>query len=315
MKRLFLLALLALTLAAVIHPVKGKTATYPPGIMFAGLLNNLHFQSENGFFNLGNQMQAVFLPEGTKGHVLLKKADGSEICKYPFSLELIKAPYMRFDFLQPINLKTGQSSPNMVMKEPGYYVLEFYADNALFYKFPFGISKVSSEDPFAGGDVYVLEGAWSDWAYLFYSEANPEQSLVWKVWLRHKGRGEKDLKIKIEVTRDKDKKLICTSRGDMTHSVRAEWVRFEFDLINPMELTSGGAYFKAKDLLAVDGGYTLTMKIDGKIYGVWKFNIAGGKLQPVGQAERGKANPLTFIEGGKDAFWFKKQCPCQSDAQ
>ena len=117
---------------------------------------------------------------------------------------------------------------------------------------------------------------------------------------------EKDVKPRIEITRDGDSKLVCVSR-DITLSIRPEWVRYEFDMIFPKEGTSGGAYFKAKDLLGTDGDYTLTMKLDDKPYGTWKFSIAGNKLQLRGRAERGKADPLTFIEGGRDAFWYCRE--------
>ena len=305
MKKLLIAFLLILATTLLTIPANVKTATYPPGVMFASLLNNVKYRPD-GMFELGNQMQAVFLPAGSEGHVLVKKADGTELFKIAFVLEEIKPPYTRFDFREKTDLKTGAKAYAYVKLEPGSYILEFYSGDSLFYKLPFSTSTVGSPDPFAGGDVYLIDGAWSNWGYLFYSEANPESSIIWKMWLNNKGHGEKDIKVRIEVVRDRDKKLVCTSREGMTHSVRAEWNRFEFDLISPMEGTSGGAYFKAKDLLAVDGAYTLTAKIDGKIYGIWKFSIAGNKLVLTGQAERSKADPLTFIEGGKDAFWYKK---------
>ena len=298
--------LLILATALLIMPVSVKTANYPPAVMFASLLNNMEYRSD-GSFDLGNQMQAVFLPAGTNGYVLLKKADGAGLCKISFTMEAIKPPFTLFSFLEKTNLKTGEHEYAYIkLEEPGNYLLDFYSGDTLFYKFPFSISKVSSSDPYAGGDIYLIDGAWSNWGYLFYSDANPENSITWKMWLNNKGHGEKDIKVRIEVVRDKDKKLVCTSRGDVTYSVLPKWNRFEFDLISPMEGTSGGAYFKAKDLLAVDGAYTLTVKVDDKVYGVWKFSIAGNKLVLTGQADRGKADPITFIEGGKDAFWYKK---------
>ena len=80
----------------------------------------------------------------------------------------------------------------------------------------------------------------------------------------------------------------------------------ELDMIFPPKGSSGGGYFKAKDLVGTDGKYKLTMKLDGKSYGEWKFAVSGGKPVPVGRAARGKADPLSFVEGGRDAFWFEQ---------
>jgi hypothetical protein len=49
------------------------------------------------------------------------------------------------------------------------------------------------------------------------------------------------------------------------------------------------------------------MTIDGNVYGVWKFKVSGGKLNYTGNTVRGQADPLTFVEGGKDAWWYMKQ--------
>ena len=86
-------------------------------------------------------------------------------------------------------------------------------------------------------------------------------------------------------------------------------------MIFPPKGTSGGAYFKAKNLMATDGDYTLTMKIANKPYGVWKFAVKDHKLNYTGRTLRGKADPITFIEGGRDAWWYGKQKPEKKDQE
>ncbi len=292
MKKLTLLVIALLLVAALSLPA---VAEYPPGIMFASLLNNVRLVSNNASFSLDNQMQGVFMPAGAKGWVIFRKADGAELYRFDFKTELIKLPYMRFDFMTATDLSSGQSSLLMFpFKEPGSYVLDFYLEGAKFYTFLFSIAKKSPSDPFAGGDVYLIDGDWSSWAYLYYPKADPGNSL------------SLDYAPRIEITRDKDKKLVCTSRENQTISLHREWNRFEFDMIFPMVKTSGGAYFKAKDLLAVDGSYTLKLALSGKLYGTWKFSVKGGKLTYGDRTDRSKADPLTFIEGGQDAWWYKK---------
>jgi hypothetical protein len=161
-------------------------------------------------------------------------------------------------------------------------VLDFYLESGRFYTFSFSTSKLSGSDPFAGGDFYFIDGPWEDWGYLYYRDADPTQSFHFKVWLRNYAHGpDRDVKPLIEVHRGGT--LVCTSR-QMTLTLQPEWTRFDFDLIFPMEGTSGGAYFKA----------------------TWSFKVAGGKLNYTGRTVRGQADPLTFVEGGRDAWWYEK---------
>jgi len=305
MKKLYWKAVLILALLAGM----AFALEYPPGLSYSTVLNGIKMRPSEGALRLDN-IQATFLPDGAEGYTVLRKADGEKNYRFDWKTQLIQAPYSLLDEYKCTDLRNNQQcTPGFVsLKEPGNYVLDFYAADGLFYTFPFAVSKLAGSDPFAGGDAYFLEGDWSKYGYLFYSGANPEQSLIWKVWLRNKAiEREKDVKVRVEIIRDKDKKLICTSREGETKTLNHEWVRYEFDMIFPMEKTSYGQYFKAKDLLAVDGAYTLTMKIDDKPYGTWKFSVTGGKLNYTGRTDRGKADPLTFIEGGRDAWWYGKQ--------
>lgn len=158
--------------------------------------------------------------------------------------------------------------------------------------------------------MYFLNGAWSDWAYLFYPNADPEQNLLFKVWVRHQDHSviRKEAKIRIEVIRNKDKKLLCTSR-DGSWTLPYEWTRFEFDMAFPTAFDRNdlGEYFKTKHLLAVEGDYTIKMTINGALYGTWNFSVVGGKLSYTGRTERGKADRLSFIEGGRDAWWYQRR--------
>ena len=109
--------------------------------------------------------------------------------------------------------------------------------------------------------------------------------------------------------RDQDGELVCSDRGPTTtYTLKPKWTRLAIDMVFPEgKEVPHGTYFKAKHLLEKDGACTLTMKIDDKPYGVWKFEVEGGKPKHLGRAARGSANPLTFIDGGRDAFWYAKE--------
>jgi len=297
------------TLIAILLCGIAFAGTYPPGLSYSSVLNGVLLQSKNGQFRL-NAIQGTFFPPNVEGWTILKKAGGGDIYRIEFKTQTLKAPYFYMDFWKTTDLRTNKNlgAGWFSLTETGDYVLDFYLPTGKFHTFPFSVSKLSAGDPFAGGDYYFLEGDWADWGYLYYRGAKPDQNLQWKVWLRNKAaENYRDAKVRVEIVRDRDKKLICTSRENTTYSLNPKWVRYAFDMVFPPEQTSYGKYFKAKDLLAVDGAYTLKMTVNGKHYGTWKFSIKGGKPQYTGRTLRGKADPLTFVEGGLDAFWYKKQ--------
>lgn len=290
---------------------KDAERKYAPGLSFSTVLNGVKLLPDKGKFRLDN-IQATFLPDGCEGgFIVLRTADNKELVQWDWKPDnfATKKPYTLMGIHKTTDLSNGQTIPDgsVDLIKPGQYVLDFYLPDELFYSFPFSVEKISGDDPFAGGDAYVLNGDWEKCGYLFYSEANADRSLSWKVWIRHKAIGKLDAKVRIEIKRDADGALVCTNRPETSYTFTPEWIRYEFDMIFPSEGTSGGAYFKAKDLLATDGDYTLTMKINDKPFGVWKFAVKDNKLNYTGRTLREKADPLTFIEGGRDAWWYTKQ--------
>ena len=305
--------LLAFALAGLEVEAKPKhpgAQAYPPGIMFSTLLDNVNLVARDGSFRLGNQMQNVFMPDGATGKVVVTRGNGKEFGHWNWKLDGfgLRPPYKLFGFLQPLKPDGSVFDYSQIkINEPDNFTMDFFIGDKKFYTFPFSVRTVEPENPFDGKTIYLIDGAWNDWGYLYYADADPSQSLIWKIWMREPTHKRPRHEVRVAVVRDKDKKLICQSRENTTHSFRNEWVRIGFDLVNPPVKTSGGAYFKAQDLLAVDGGYTLTMKIDGTLYGTWKFAVEGGKLKYTGRTVRGTADTMTFVEGGKDAFWYKRE--------
>jgi len=307
---LSLVVLLVLSLPAM--------AAEPPGLMYSTLLNGVKMLHEDGRVTL-DRIQAVFLPDaqsntiypynpddGGKLWAIVSTAGGTEIYRCDFYAELLKQPYWLLNSYKLTDLRSGTNIADgwLDLSAPGDYVLDFFLESGRFYTFPFSVSKLTSDDPFAGGDFYFLDGPWADWAYLYYRDADPTRSLYFKVWLRNYQHGpDRDVKPLIEIHRGGT--LICTSR-EITLGLKPEWTRYEFDMIFPMEGTSGGAYFKAQDLLATDGDYTLKLSLSGEHYGTWNFKVGGGKLNYVWRTVRGEADPLTFVEGGRDAWWYEK---------
>jgi hypothetical protein len=283
---------------------------YPPGLSFSTVLNGVVLLPKDGKFCL-QHLQATFIPDGCEGgFVVLRTADGTELYQFDWMPDHLKKPYTLLNFHKTTDLQSGATSGGATWAKlaPGDYVLDFYLPDEQFYTYPFSVRAIGNDEPFGEGQCFVMDGDWRDWGYLLYTDANPDQNLEWKIWLRNDACGEKDVTIQVEITRDADGDLVCTSRPNTTHSVQPKWERYALDMVFPEgKEVPQGTYFKARDLLEKDGAYTLTMKIDGEAYGTWKFRIEGGKLKYAGRTLRGDADPLTFIEGGRDAWWYAKE--------
>ncbi len=289
---------------------KDKDRQYAPGLSFSTVLNGVVVLAKNGRFTL-DHIQATFVPDGCEGgFVVLRQSDGTELYQFDWKPDRLKKPYTLLSFWQTTDLKTNEKVGGGGWMElpPGDYVLDFYLPSEHFYQYPFSIKKTGGDDPFGDGQCFVTTGDWERWGYLYYADAKPERNLEWKVWLRNDACNEKSIKVRVEITRDADGELVCTSREGTTHSVQPKWIRLAFDMVFPEgKEVPHGTYFKASDLLRTDGAYTLTMKIDGELYGTWKFTIENGKPKYTGRTVRGEADPLTFIEGGRDAFWYARE--------
>ncbi|MFH1746840.1 MAG: hypothetical protein ABIG44_07315 [Planctomycetota bacterium] len=288
---------------------KDAERKYPPGVSYSSLLNGVAVLAKNGQFRL-NHVQGTFIPEGCEGgFVVLRTADGKELFQIDWKPDRLEKPYTLLSVVKQTDLRSGETIPGgMDLATPGDYVLDFYLPDEHFYTYPFSVARIGGDDPFGEGKCYVLEGDWRDWGYLYYREAKPDQSLQWKVWLRNNACDEKDIKIRVEIKNDGNGELVCTSRELTTHSVQPQWIRLELDMVFPEgKEVPHGTYFKAMDLLKTDGAYTLTMQIDGEPYGTWKFTVEDGKFNYTGRTLRDKADSLTFIEGGRDAWWYAKE--------
>ncbi len=290
-----------------------------PVLLHSAVLNGVVVDPDTGNLRV-DRVQAAYLPEPPNGShepkaedparrlwAVLSTAEGTEVARLDFWTERLDAPmWLLGAYTVSTPGQPDQAGQQQIKLEPGDYVLDFHLSGGRFYTFPFSVKVV--------GEKYLVSGDWNSWGYLLYAGADPEEALVWKVWLRRNETGNRDgVDTRVEIVREKDGKVVATSRPDMRQYLRDGWVRYSFDLIHPMQGTSGGAYMKAADLLSQDGAYQLKMTVDGAKYGTWKFQVTGGKLRLAGRADRETADPLTFVYGGKDAFWYKSDTAAQAD--
>ena len=285
---------------------KERVQGNPPGFLFSTLLDNITVNANGGWIKIGTNLVAVFLPESAKGRMVLNDASGSEICHWDWSASRgrFDAPFQSVNFRNAMAPSGNQfDSSNLKLTKPGNYVFDFYASGKKFYTFPVSIREVKPSSPFGGDPRYLVDGDWNNWGYLYIPEMTADSHIAWKLWLREWEYDPKSRAITVELVRDADKALVAQNSNMLSVTFRHDWIRHDYQLFKPKD----GSLFKGRDLLTRDGGYTLTMRMNGEIFGVWRFTVKGGKPVTAGRAVRGSAAPETFVEGGLDAFWYESQ--------
>jgi len=227
MSRIVLLQALTIVVFIKSLGILPAIAGNPPGILHSTLLNGVKLDYKTGEFWI-DRFTALFLPGPSKKSKTIygyNPDDGGEL--YATLTDESGGVLTRFDFFaekkEPLfwivhNYKVtenkigNQHSGKRVRLFIGKYNLNFFVEGKQFYRFPFEVSVLQSEDPILPLDVHMLEGDWNNLGYLFYADANPEQNLVWKVWLRNIGRDGKEYKkIKAFAELYQGKKLIAVS--------------------------------------------------------------------------------------------------------
>lgn len=289
-----------------------------PVLLHASLLNSVVVDPSTGALQIRN-IQLLGLPQPPNGNydvnatdpagklwATLTTAGGNEVARFDFSTEHGDQGALVTSY-SVITIPGQQEKPLSVKLEPADYVLTFSLATGKFYVLPFSVKLVEGK--------HLSCGDWNSWGYFMYGRGDAEQPLVWKLWLRRHETGNRDgIEARLEIVRDKDNKVVATTRPDSKLWLTPAWVRYQFDIMHPSASVTGGGFMKASELLGQPGDYTLKMSMGGTPYGSWKFSVAGGKFVPSGRADTATADPLTYVFGGTDAFWYASTAVPQANA-
>ena len=171
---------------------------------------------------------------------------------------------------------------NGALKElsPGNYTLEFAVDGKVFQSFPFSLLTKKSTDVYQPGTIYMLEGGWRDEA--IFTAPTVENVMCFNVRLRagYEQAAFKPVTVPyhLTLTRNRDRKLIGEQRdGKLVLKPTWENYRLCFDRPNK-EVSKEYSALKMKEILAVDGSYTIALSIDGRPYATYKLTVDKGKI-------------------------------------
>ena len=191
----------------------------------------------------------------------------------------------------------------------GNYMLEFTVEGKPFYRFPFSVAVIKSDDPYAAaGNRYFVEGAWNDYGNIYYQRNDPQSSLTFTTWVQDKVGHQNQNSVPYELKLvNRDGREIGVADG--TLQLQPRWLKADL-YFRP----SGGdknAYLKAGDLLREDGRYSVRLTINNKLYGTYPFVVKGGRIELQGKQIREKTDPMDFIvdylSGGRYTSWWIKR--------
>ena len=282
-----------------------------PGVSFWSLLGALGIGQGDGHLRI-DKLYAVCLPvpkapsssnyayspdEGGKLTSIVKGADGQAVDTYVWYAENISGLWE----LSEYKVLGGVTK----VLAAGNYTLEFQADGAPFYRFPFAVASAPSDDPYAPpGTRYFIDGPWSEYGNIFYQRNDPESSLRFTVWVQDRltHPPQQTQSHSVQLLRVRDGKIIGRDQGEL--HADAQWRQLDV-LFHPETDASG--YLKAKELLREDGAYRVRFDLDGKPHGTYSFAVGGGKIQLQGRqldATESTARIVDYLYGGRYRSWW-----------
>jgi hypothetical protein len=284
-----------------------------PSVSFWSLLDSVGIGYADGRVNI-ERLYAVCLPapakpsntaydydpdSGSKLTTLIKSADGKLLNTYVWYARNISGLWE----LSSYKVLGGAVKPLTA----GNYLLEFAADDKLFYRFPFVVVEGKNDDPYQpAGTRYFIEGAWNEYGNIFYQRNDPESVLKFTTWLQGKsGKDEKTFTpYELKLVSLKDGKVIAWDASGFR--LQPRWQKADV-LLHP----AGGdknSYLKAGELLRTDGKYAFRLTVDGKPYGNYPFEVKQGKIQFQGKQIAEKTDPRVAIvdrlSGGRYTSWW-----------
>ena len=163
---------------------------------------------------------------------------------------------------------------------PGNYTLEFAVEDDVFQTFQFSVATKRSDDNYRPGMIYLLDGAWRDEASLTSPTVEDIMCFNFRLRADYSLADVKPIKVPLDVTmvRDKDKQLVAANR-DTTLLLENTWKTYRTCFVRPAnEAAQKYSTLKLKEIVAVDGRYTINLSYDGKPYATYKFDIRKGRI-------------------------------------
>jgi len=280
------------------------------GISFWSLLGAVDVGYTDGHLRM-DKLYAVCLPspkapsdsnyayspeQGGKLTTLVKGADGQLLDTYVWYAENISGLW------ELSNYKVLGGTVKQL--GAGHYTLEFQADGATFYRFPFTVLTAASDDPYQPpGTRNFIDGAWNEYGNVFYQRNDPDSTLRFTTWVQDKITHPQQKSVPYAAQLLRGGKVIGQDAGEL----RADQQWKQLDVyFQPLD-GEAKSHIKAGDVLREDAAYRIQLSIDGKPHGVYAFVVNGGKIPVQGLQAEG-ADPASrivdYLYGGRYRSWW-----------
>lgn len=265
------LAIIALTLTAVT-----AQAAPPPAIEMGSLLDGVRVRfkgiraGQGGRLEFGYKgpAEGVFIKDGDRVQVaLFPKGQTDPLVSYPVPVGSASGIWRQ--------VAPRTSGQEFTFTKAGEYTLTYFVNGKPATSIDLKVRFLKSDDAFDPSVYTIVDGPWNNLACLHVYEGELQQPVRFDIWTR---------KITTKPS-EHDKMSIQLFRGDELVAVTndkniawPEWLRHQASFTFPP--AQGGRVFRFSDLLKVDGKYTITVKVNGTLYGHYNFEVADGSIKP-----------------------------------
>jgi hypothetical protein len=241
--------------------------------------------------------------DGGKLSTVLKTVDGQVLTTYVWYAEKVSTLWE----IDRYKVLGGQRAIKPLA--PGEYVLDFAIEDKPFYRLPFSVSIGKNDDIYNPGNLYFLDGPWSDYGVISFPNVNRYTEFT--VWLRSKEKpSKKETHYDLKLVRQKDKKVLAGDWGDAAAVIlKPGWTGFNLYLnrLKSERSENGSTEFPVSEVLKADGDYSVLLSIEGKPYGEYPFAVKAGKILYQGNQLPETADPLMYFDGGNNSYWLKRR--------
>lgn len=288
------------------HEVKIDKSKPYPSILYSDILKSMQdpVAWKKGKIRMFKRVRMTFLPDfkdpkhvaaynsssGARLAHKLTDAKGKVIDTVLWQARKLKHPFW--------NASPVSHSPTAL--KPGRYTYTWYVEGQPFWSVDFKVVKQAPKDAY-GEARYYFEGPWNKAAYIYIPRGNTRVPPTLSIFIRNKKSVPgKEVRSSITAEIRRNGKLVAHKPGKSTVMMHPWWERYDISLRSPKNPRRP---MKAASIVKKNGRYKVTVKIDGKRYGVWTYRVRGGKIP---FSNRKGTKPLDFLEGGRDRFYLKR---------
>jgi hypothetical protein len=285
-----------------------------PSLLYSDLLKSMSDQVfwEQGKLRFFERIRFTFLPDfNDPRHIAAYNPDtGAYLVSQITAASGDVVQNVRWEARReafPIWVGQAVNNSDPAPLSPGAYSATWMIDGQAFWKMDFKVVSAGGTNPYEQGH-FLLEGPWSEWAYIYVPNGNLSQTPTFNLFLRDADArpGQwTDQIVVIEVFRDGE--LVAqhghtagASRPASIVQAKPWWIAQEFSLRSAED----DGFVPASELTA-PGAYEVRVTINDELWGRYRYEADGSLPRPRRQ-NRDSAEPLTFLEGLTDRFYIER---------